>query len=382
MNKISFISGAIALVVSAFGYVSCDDAEEGIRFNKTVFPVGEVVWRNDVSSADRAVISNLVNNMVKVERCQFYMGAQGQSLYRANYSSSFTQKDTVWYNRFEHKAYWRDLKSKDTLWFNADNFHFVDSIKQKRDTLIYAAIYRNGSAWVGPVVEVSMDDYYIGKYEITQQEWMAVMHKNPTGQFCIKEGESGQPWYKEIGKGDKVAAYNIWYTDAKAFCDSLTALTGLQFRLPTEAEWECAARGGKYSRGYRYAGTDSYSEAGWVYNNSAANKMGQEDYGIHAGGEKLANELGIYDMCGNVSEWVANSYYRYGCTDTINPQGKSPLLNGQDTLILRGGSWMQQKALDFNPANRKCCVLSTYSSEESLQSAFVNCGFRICISAQ
>ena len=380
MKKLNLISGAIALLLASGLASSCDDADEGIRYSKTVFPVGEAVWRSDVSSADREVITNLINNMVRVEACQFYMGAQGKSTKRANYFSSFTSRDTLWLDRTNNTTYWRDLKSADTIWYNVADYHFLDSVKTKKDTTLYATIYRNGFAWVGPVTEISMPEYYIGKFEITQGEWEAVMHQNPTGHYSIIEGKDPEPWYDEIGKGDDIAAYNIWYDDALAFCDTLRAKTGLNFRLPTEAEWECAARGGRYCHGYRYPGSDSYSDAGWVYSNSAANKLGYDDYGVHAGGEKLANELGLYDMCGNVSEWVSNAYYHYGATDSINPAGKAVLHDGQDTLVLRGGSWMQKKYADFCSANRKCCIMSSYSSEESLQSAFVNCGFRLCIS--
>jgi len=380
MKKYNFIAGFFCLALAISFCVSCDDAEEGIRYHKTVFPVGEAVWRSDVSAADQAVITNLINKMVKVESCQFYMGAQAKSVARANYFVSYTNRDTVWTR--SGAAFWRDLKSKDTIWYNFDDFHFIDTIKAKYDTVSYATIYKS-NGWVGPVIEVSMPDYYIGKFEVTQREWEAVMHKAPTGTFTIlPDAVCDAPWYEEFGLGDDIPAYNVWFQDAVAFCDSLKAKTGLPFRLPTEAEWECAARGGRYCHGYRFIGTDDWLEAGWIYSNSAYNKVGNEDYGIHKGGEKRANELGLYDMAGNVSEWVANSYYHYGRTDSINPQGKTPLLNGQDTLILRGGSWMQKKYVDFSPANRKLCIMSSYSTEESLNSAFFNCGLRLCISPQ
>lgn len=381
MKKSRFIAGTFALI-SMFFVTSCDDAEEGIHYNKTVFPVGEAVWRSDVSSDEQAVITQLINNMVKVEACQFYMGVQSQTVKRANYFTGYGERDTVWYDKNRQTAYWRNLKSADTAWYNPADFHFLDTVKTKKDTIPFACIYRRGQYWVGPVTEVSMPDYYMGRYEITQGEWNAVMHRKPTGHHCIVADVPAAAWHKEIGLGDNYPAYNIWYQDAVDFCDTLSAKTGLNFRLPTEAEWECAARGGKYCRGYRYSGADSPGDAGWTYNNSAAKMQGYEDYGIHPGGEKVANELGIYDMSGNVSEWVANCYYRYGATDSINPVGKAPLNNGQDTLILRGGSWMQKNSYDFCTANREKRILSDYSTEQELHSAFANCGFRICISAQ
>ncbi len=379
MNRKIFTRCFLALAPMAILTVSCNEAEEGISYKTTTFPVGEVVWRSDVSEQDRAVITNLIDNMVQVEPCQFYMGAQAKTYKRANYFSYFTARDTMWCRNGQ--AFTRNLKTADTVYYDAHDFHFVDTLKTKHDTVCYANVYKNGAFWVGPVIEVSMPEYYIGRYEITQGEWTAVMHREPTGHYCIVEGEPTAAWHDKIGKGDNVAAYNIWYEDAVAFCDSLNAKTGLQFRLPTEAEWECAARGGRYSRGYKYAGSDSYADVGWGYSNACSQKIGNEDYGIHAGGEKRANELGLYDMSGNVSEWVQNAYYHYAVTDTINPTGKSVHGDGQDTLILRGGSWMQQKYIDFSVANRKHCIMSSYSDEDSRQSAFVNCGFRIAVSA-
>ena len=378
MNKSRFLVGLIALVSINLA-TSCDDAETGISYKKIVFPVGEAVWRSDVSDEDKVVIAGLINNMVKVEACQFYMGVQSRKPKQANYFSSYGSRDTIWLSADKQTAYWRDLKSADTIWYNPADYHFLDTIKTKRDTTLFTCINRIGPYWVGPVIEVSMPDYFIGRYEITQSEWTAVMHRQPSGHYCIIDHSIQRSWHNEIGEGDRYAAYNIWYEDAVAFCDSLSAKTGLSFRLPTEAEWECAARGGRYSRGYRYSGADTQGSAGWVYSNTAAKMKGYDDYGIHQGGEKVANELGLYDMTGNVSEWVANCYYRYAATDSINPQGKAPLNNGQDTLILRGGSWMQRNNYDICPSNCNACVVSNYQTEDEKQSAFANCGFRICI---
>lgn len=380
-NKIYTFLMAICAMLFA---TSCEEAAEGIQFENEEFPIGSVTWSSSVSDADKAVIRNLLNNMVLVEQCDFYMGAQSRNYGRANYFSGYSSRDTVWYNKKLDIAYSRVLKTADTTWYNPRAFEFIDSLKTKKDTLHYAIISRMPSNyWVGPVVKVKMPSFCIGKFEITQAEWMAVMHKEPTGKYSIVPDLTGTAsWFEPIGKGDNIPAYNIWYSDAVAFCEALSAQTGLKFRLPTEAEWECAARGGKYSRGYRYMGADTYSECGWTDSNSASKKMGNEDYGIHAGGELTANELGIYDMCGNVSEWVGNAYYKYSWLDCDNPQGKAVKNDGTDTLIIRGGSWMQKMSSDFGPSSRRHVVVANYPTEQSKQSAFVNCGMRIVFSLQ
>ena len=201
MNKSRFLVGLIALVSINLA-TSCDDAETGISYKKIVFPVGEAVWRSDVSDEDKVVITGLINNMVKVEACQFYMGIQSRKPKQANYFSSYGSRDTIWLSADKQTAYWRDLKSADTIWYNPADYHFLDTIKTKRDTTLFTCINRIGPYWVGPVIEVSMPDYFIGRYEITQSEWTAVMHRQPSGHYCIIDHSIQRSWHNEIGEGD------------------------------------------------------------------------------------------------------------------------------------------------------------------------------------
>lgn len=359
MKKI--FNAAFAAIFASMALVACDEDDPSLKYEKQVFPVGEVTWSSSVNASDRAVITDLINNMVKVEQCQFFMGAQGLTYKRVNFFSNFTYRDTI---RDKELAHLNDSYRKDT----------------------FCLVYKNAGLWVGPVIECSMPDYYIGRYEITQSQWKAVMGDvQPSGNYCkYIDVPRDSAWYACQGKGDNVAAYNISYTDAQLFCKTLSEKTSLEFRLPTEAEWECAARGGRYSRGYKYAGSDNFMDAGWVYENAAnKNRSDSLRYGIRPVGEKQPNEIGLYDMTGNVSEWVANSYYRYCYKDSINPQG----LYGGDTLILRGGSWVMKNYTDFSVANRKKFIQSSYSRDDvhksgSFYDAIANCGFRIAVTSK
>ena len=162
-----------------------------------------------------------------------------------------------------------------------------------------------------PVHSVTLSDYYIGETEVTQELWIAVMGNNPSHY-------SGNP---------KRPVERVSWNDCQEFVKKLNQLTGKNFRLPTEAEWEYAARGGKKSLGYKYSGSDI---AGVV-----ARYEGNSGSKTHDVKTKQANELGIYDMSGNVWEWCQDWYGDYSSSSQTNPIGPS---SGSDR-VLRGGGW-------------------------------------------
>ena len=133
-----------------------------------------------------------------------------------------------------------------------------------------------------PVHEVTLSDYYMGKYEVQQFEWEVVMGNNPS-----------------YFKGDDLPVEGVSWSDCHEFIGRLNALTGLNFKLPTEAQWEYAARGGRLSKGYKYSGSNNLGEVGW-YGRNFGNCT-------HRVGQKQPNELGLYDMSGNVFEWCLHN---------------------------------------------------------------------------
>ena len=162
-----------------------------------------------------------------------------------------------------------------------------------------------------PVHRVTLtNNYYVGKYEVTQALWQAVMGSNPS-KF----------------KGADLPVEQVSWNDCQDFVSKLNAMTGKRFRLPTEAEWEYAARGGKKSRGYQYSGSNTLGDVAWYYDNSG-NKT-------HAVGTKQPNELGIYDMTGNVWEWCQDWYDSYSSSPQTNPTGAA----SGSGRVRRGGGW-------------------------------------------
>ena len=159
-----------------------------------------------------------------------------------------------------------------------------------------------------PVHRVTLASYLIGKHEVTQALWKEVMGSNPS--------------YNKQGR-DYPVEYVSW-DDCQEFVKKLNARTGMKFRMPTEAEWEYAARGGNRSKGYKYAGSDNLDEAGWYGGNSNH---------THPVGRKKPNELGLYDMSGNVWEWCQDWYGDYTNEAQTNPAG--PQSGGY--RVLRGG---------------------------------------------
>ena len=169
-----------------------------------------------------------------------------------------------------------------------------------------------------PAHRVSLDSYYMGETLVTQALWKAVM------------GEIEWSFYE--GENNPIELYR-WNENQK-FLKRLNKLTGKQFRLPTEAEWEYAARGGNRSRGYKYAGSNNLSEVAWFKDNFKDNKVNSGSL-IHPVAQKQANELGLYDMSGNVWEWCSDWYGDYSSSLQHNPQGAT----SGNLRVLRGGAW-------------------------------------------
>ena len=164
--------------------------------------------------------------------------------------------------------------------------------------------------WEQPTHSVTLSDYYIGETEVTQELWKAVMGSNPSSF-----------------SGTNLPVEFVSWNDFQTFITKLNQLTGKKFRLPTEAEWEYAARGGNKSKGYKYAGSNTLSDVAWYEDNSGRT--------THPVKQKQANELGLYDMSGNVWEWCLDWYGSYSSSAQTNPTGPS----SGSYRVLRGGCW-------------------------------------------
>lgn len=187
-----------------------------------------------------------------------------------------------------------------------------------------------------PVHQVTLSSYKIGKFPITQAQWRAVMGKNPS-------------YYQE--NSDDYPVENISWQDAILFCKEYSKLTGIEYRLPTEAEWEFAARGGNKSCGYLYSGSNNVEEVACYGSNSHGKTTPV--------GEKMPNELGIYDMSGNVEEWCSDFWQAdYSPEHQTNPQGPKK----GTKRVLRGGNWA------FNDTS--CRVYRRNSEDPAKRSRF------------
>ncbi len=200
-----------------------------------------------------------------------------------------------------------------------------------------------------PIHKVTLSDYYIGKYEVTQRQWQAIMGVST---------KLSNPSY--FSNCDSCPVENISWEDIQVFLSILNKKTSKTYRLPTEAEWEYAARGGisnSSGTATKYLGSDNISYIAWYLDNSSNR--------THPVGRKAPNDLGIYDMSGNVWEWCSDWYGDYSSSRQTNPKGSA---NGSNR-VLRGGGW------NYSP--RYCRV--SYRNGINPEDRGSNCGFRLVL---
>ena len=255
----------------------------------------DVNWTGDLNKKVQDAVRDMISNMVKVEAGTFYMGAQN---------------DSVIYNNYDENA--TNLES--------------------------------------PVHEVTVSEFHINKYEVTQSLWEAIM-----GKHNDKNDEFDQ-WEDRFGKGDNYPAYRISFEEVETFIGKLNEYTGLNFALPTEAQWEYAAKGGKDTQYTLYAGGDNVIEFAWIDQNS--DKCSEV-------GKKNPNALGLYDMSGNVWEMCQDCYYDYTADAVTNPVGEA--YTGHH--VYRGGSW--------NTNAQQARVTARY--KQGIHYRDYNTGFRLVI---
>lgn len=196
-----------------------------------------------------------------------------------------------------------------------------------------------------PTHPVSIPTFYIGETEVTQRLWRAVM------------GKEEERW-----AADDCPMVSISWFDCQEFIRRLDSITGEDFRFPTEAEWEFAARGGNTEKATRFAGSNHAEEVGWVYRNSGGR--------VHAVAQKTPNELGLYDMTGNVREWCADTFRLYSSEAEIQPILHFSIDTTRAARIQRGGSW--DNAVD-----------NIHLSARNIGNAddvFLDCGLRLALS--
>ncbi len=262
--------------------------------------------------------------------------------------SEFLQglKDQDTSNIKEPKAVIEDtvFLNRDILTFNVNGISFdmvkvesgtfimgeTDEMKETQEELDAYECPCSQSEDERPVHKVTLSSYYIGKIPVTQKFWESIMATNPS-EF----------------KGADKPVEHIGWSDCQMFIARLNIITGKKFRLPTEAEWEFAARGGNYSRHYRYSGSNTIADVAWHFHNSE-----ETTYDVAT---KRPNELGLYDMSGNIYEWCSDWYGNYNSKAQCNPIGPKKGKRG----VARGGSWVDIPLLcrsSFRmPIDRESC---------------------------
>ncbi|MDE5611524.1 MAG: formylglycine-generating enzyme family protein [Odoribacter sp.] len=201
-----------------------------------------------------------------------------------------------------------------------------------------------------PAHQVTLSGYYIGAFEVTQGQWEKVM-----GTSVAQQRDKADSSWPLRGVGVNYPMYYVSWDEAQTFCRELSRRTGKKYVLPTEAQWEYAARGGNRNDGAKYSGSDAVDVVAWYAGNSGSS--------THPVGTKRPNALGLYDMSGNVYEWCADWYGSYSDAPQTNPTGPS----SGSRRVSRGGSW--------NFSARSCRVSNRDDDTPSCRGNYL--GFRV-----
>lgn len=286
--------------------VTIERGAKSLRKDFTIYQIGgswdmvegtdiRMRWSNDVTESQKSIIKRQLQQLVFVEGGTFMMGAQNEDSNAPYYD---------WYACEEN-----------------------------------------------PPHQVTLSDFYIGKYEVTQEQWAAVMATSPS-----------------LFVGGNKPVENISWYDAQEYVTKLASLTGLDIRMPTSAQWEYAARGGRFSMGYRYAGSDNPDEV--AYSVPISTPQESPLFTTSEVGQKKPNELGIYDMSGNVAEMCSDWFGTVSTDDQTDPTGP----NSGTYKVSRGGYF------DSTQTNVSGCVF--YVTSFSYTTRIIEgrpsyCGLRI-----
>lgn len=370
-------------------YKNCQSAAD-YRYYLSAYPDGQyaVMARNkleemkqdsirqqlDLEAAERIAYENCISQ----KDCKFYL----EKYPRGEYVSQVRQllngmiQDSLNQMQKEEENYYEEFLDNDNL--------IIESTTNKTSTIDGLNITVNGVSfvmkkieggsftlgskdvaykWENPAHKVTVSSFYMGETEVTQGLWMAVMGKNPS-HFI----------------GDNLPVDSVSYLDiVNEFLPKLNQLTGKNFRLPTEAEWEFAAKGGLRGSGYNYAGSFNIENVAWYWQNSGDQLLSGSDDDwdwsniTNNNGRtrdvkgKSPNELGLYDMSGNVWEWCSDAWYQYKNTSENNPRHEG---EAKSKRVLRGGSWCSRTT--------DCRV--TFRSSREPNDRYAKRGFRLALS--
>lgn len=279
---------------------------------------------------------------MECKKCSFENGESAKFCVKCG-TSLVPEQETVSGNKAQRKS-----RKKTIIIFvvllalGVGIFYFVKGRSSIKMVSVKGGTFRMGSTSghsdEKPVHSVTLSNFRISKYEVTQKQWKDVMGSN-TSYF----------------KGDNLPVEDVSWNEVQTFIRKLNAKTGKKYRLPTESAWEFAARGGNKSRGYKYSGSNTFGDVAWYVGNSGGK--------THPVGTKAPNELGIYDMSGNVSEWCSDWFDDYSSSSQTNTQGPS----SGSFRVYRGGSW-RNDATDCRTTSRSI----SYPSD-----IYYNLGFRL-----